>query len=270
MEEALPQRTDVGRFGDLLESAPVAMVMVDAGGRIVLVNAQAQQLFGYERQDLVGESLEMLVPVRFRGGHPAFRASFFADLSARPMGAGRDLYGLRHDGSEVPIEIGLNPIFTAEGSMVLSSIVDISERKRALEQFRLAIEAAPTGMLMVDRDGRIVLVNAQVEKLFGYERRELIGQPVELLVPERFHERHPALRTGFFADLSARPMGAGRDLYGLRRDGGEVPIEIGLNPLSTAEGPFVLSSIVDITERKRASDALRASLREKETLLSFS
>jgi PAS domain S-box-containing protein len=188
-----PNRTEIARLRDLLESAPVAMVMVARSGTIVLANSQAEGLFGYGGRELLGQPLEILVPERFRSRHPAYREGFFADLSARPMGAGRDLYGLRRDGSEVPIEIGLNPIATADGVCVLSSIVDITERKRALEQFRLAIEAAPTGMLMVDRAGRIVLVNAQVEKLFGYGREDLIGQPLEMLVPERFRERHPGV-----------------------------------------------------------------------------
>ncbi len=135
-----------------------------------------------------------------------------------------------------------------------------NEKKRASEQFRLAIEAAPTGMLMIDRAGRIVLANAQVEALFGYQREELMGMPIEMLVPERFRERHPGYRGAFFHDPQARPMGGGRDLYGSRKDGTEVPIEIGLNPLRTAEGDFVLGSVADITERKRAE-------REKEGLL---
>ena len=120
------------------------------------------------------------------------------------------------------------------------------------EQFRLAIEAAPTGMLVVDRDGKIVMVNAQIEKLFGYDRHELVGQPVELLVPERFRARHPTNRAGFSADPKTRLMGHGRDLFGLRKDASEIPIEIGLNPLRLGDGDYVLGSVADITERKRA------------------
>jgi PAS domain S-box-containing protein len=122
----------------------------------------------------------------------------------------------------------------------------------AAERFQVAIEAAPTGMLMVDAQGRITLVNAQVERVFGYRREELLGQQLEVLLPERFRARHPDLRAAFLTDARVRPMGAGRDLYGRRRDGSEVPIEIGLNPLTTPEGRVVLASIVDITERKRA------------------
>jgi PAS domain S-box-containing protein len=137
----------------------------------------------------------------------------------------------------------------------------------ASDLFRVALEAAPTGMIMVDARGAIVLVNAQIERLFQYERNQLIGKNIELLVPERFRGQHPKYRGGFFAESTARPMGAGRDLFGLRADGSEVPIEIGLNPLSIDDAQFVLCSVVDITERRRLDEALRAQLREREVLL---
>jgi PAS domain S-box-containing protein len=164
------------QFRLAIEAAPTGMLMMDESGAIVLVNAQVEKLFGYLRAELLGQKIEILVPARFRMHHPGFRTDFFGDPKARAMGGGRDLYGLRKDGSEVPIEIGLNPLRTSEGNFVLSSVVDITERKRAFEQFRMAIEAAPTGMLMMDRDGVVVLVNEQIEKLFGYPRAQVLGQ----------------------------------------------------------------------------------------------
>ena len=220
-------------FRLIVEAAPNAIVVIDEGGRVVLVNSQTERLFGYARDEIVGRAVEMLVPERFRSTHPRLRNSFFGDAAARPMGAGRDLYGLRKDGSEFPVEIGLNPIRTDRGMLILSAIVDITERKRAERRFRLAIESAPSGMVMVDREGIIVLVNSQAEELFGYSREELVGRPVEILVPERFAHNHPGYRSGFFTHPESRPMGAGRDLYGRRKDGTEFPIEIGLNPIET-------------------------------------
>src|SRR5271166_6493072 len=124
-------------------------------------------------------------------------------------------------------------------------------------RFRLVVEAAPNAMVMVDRAGKIVMVNSQAERVFGYSRPELIGQPVEMLVPERSRSHHPELRKTFFTDPQPRLMGAGRDLYGLKKDGSEFPVEIGLNPIETDEGSMVLSAIVvDITERKTAELAL--------------
>ncbi len=139
--------------------------------------------------------------------------------------------------------------------------------RQSEERFRLVVEAAPSGMIMVDEHGAIILLNSQAERLFGFARTELIGKGIEVLVPERFRGSHPGFRGGFHASPQTRAMGAGRDLFGLRKDGTEVPIEIGLNPIRSGEGIFVLASIIDITERKRAELAVRTSLVEKETLL---
>ncbi len=244
------------QFRLAIEAAPTGMLMMDSAGRIVHVNSKVEKLFGYRRDELQGKRIEILVPERFRAHHPVLRENFFEKPTTRAMGEGRELYGLRKDGSEVPIEIGLNPLHTSEGDFVLSSIVDITERIRATEQFRLALEAAPTGMLLMNRSGAIVLVNAQIENLFGYPRAELLGQPIDMLVPERFRAHHPDYRKGFFNAPKTRTMGGGRDLYGLRKDGSEVPVEIGLNPIHTSDGEFVLSSIVDLSQR-REMDRMR-------------
>jgi PAS domain S-box-containing protein len=183
------------------------------------------------------------------------------------MGVGRDLFGLKKDGSEFPIEIGLNPIATEEGTMMLSAIVDISSRKRLEQRFRQVVESAPNAMVMIDQTGTIEMVNAQAERVFGFARDELLGQPIEMLVPERFRGNHPRLRGSFFGQPASRPMGAGRDLYGLKKDGSEFPVEIGLNPIETDEGPMVLSAIVDISDRKHKEESIRAALKEKDILL---
>ena len=125
------------------------------------------------------------------------------------------------------------------------------------ERFRIAVECAPNAMVMVDRRGRIALVNSQAVKMFGYNREELTGQPVEVLIPERFRGGHPGHRMEFFSSPRARPMVAGRDLYAVRKDGSEFPVEIGLNPIETDDELLVMSAIVDITERKRAEEQIR-------------
>jgi PAS domain S-box-containing protein len=151
-----------------------------------------------------------------------------------------------------------------EGLFVLASVVDISARKRAEERFRVAVEASPHGMMMVDPVGRMVLVNQEIERLFGFPREELLGQPVEMLVPVHSRPHHPELRSAFQANPQRRPMGAGRDLFGRRKDGGEIRIEIGLNPIETDEGQFILASVVDIGPRKEAEEELRRSNEELE------
>ena len=135
---------------------------------------------------------------------------------------------------------------------------------RALLKF---IETAPNAMVLVDPTGIIDMVNAPAERLFGYSRSEMVGQYVEILVPERFRMKHPGLRQSFLASPEARPMGAGRELYALHKDGSEVPVEIGLNPIETENGMMVLSAIVDISDRKMKEQKILQALKEKEAML---
>ncbi|MGE4001994.1 MAG: PAS domain S-box protein [Planctomycetaceae bacterium] len=269
LEETVRQRTrelDIARreAALIVEASPTGKIMIDEQGRIVLVNAVAERLFGYDRDELLHRPVEVLLPERFQPQHPRLRAAFFASPKVRRMGEGRDLYGLRKDGSEFPVEIGLSPIETTRGRFVLGAVIDLTERKRLEQRFQTSVEAAPTPMVMVNRHGLIVLVNRELEKLFGYHRLELLRQPIEMLIPARFRPQHPQYRDSFFAGPEPRRMGEGRDLYGLHKDGSEFPIEIGLSPIETEEGRFALGAVVDLTERKRIeADLERANLRLK-------
>ncbi len=247
-------------FQLIVESSPNAIVLVNKEGKIAYINNQTEKLFHYTRTELIGREVEILLPKRYTHKHPEFRQMFFNTPVVRAMGAGRELFALRKDNTEFPIEIGLTPLVTVDGTLVLASIIDITERKKAEDRFRLVVELSPYCMVLVNKEGVITLVNKQTEILFGYERNELMGQKLEILIPHRFSKEHPGYRKQFFKDLKNRPMGPGKDLFARRKDGSEVPVEIGLNPIETTDGQMVLASVIDITERKHQEATLKKQI----------
>ena len=256
------------------EASPDAVVVTDGEGLIVLANAQAEALFGYPRAELIGRSVDTLVPGRFAGGHAKLRQGYVANPRNRPMGSGQTLFARRKDGSEVPVDISLSP-FTASGkSLVICSLRDASPRVRAEAELRDAlkrseivaaelesfIENTPDGIVVADRDGRIVKVNRQTEKLFGYGRDELVGQPVEMLLPQRLAPDHGGHLRGYFAAPRVRAMGNGRALMARRKDGSEFAADISLAPLETPEGMQAIATVRDATERRRAEQRVHEQL----------
>lgn len=244
-------------LASVLETMPVGIVLVNDQGKIILVNSETERLFAYSRQEIIGKSIEILLPERFREMHVGSRCSYTERPVSRAMGVGSELFGRKKDGQEFPVEIGLSPISTSDGPAVVASIVDISEHKRFERNFRAIMEASPYGKLIIDENGNIVLTNERLVRLFGYQTDELIGQSIEKLIPERIRESHSKYRKGFFSSPSLRAMGVGRDLTGLHKNGTEIPLEIGLNPVESAEGTMVIAAVIDISERKRIEQDLR-------------
>jgi len=258
--------SDLGTFELLVRSVKdYAILLLDLDGRVRSWNVGAEVCMGYRAEEILGQHFARFSPASDREAGQPDRELELATRDGRYEAEG---WRLRKDGSQFWASVSLTALRNAAGKLVGFGKVtrDLTERVRTNEQFRLAIEASTTGMMMIDQKGEVVLVNAEIERLFGYSRHELIGRPVEALLPSRFRDRHPGHRASFQSNPQTRLMGAGRNLYGLRKDGTEVPIEIGLNPLRTSAGDFVLSSVVDITERKRADQERDTFLRQLKEL----
>jgi PAS domain S-box-containing protein len=251
------------RYRGLMEAAPDAMVVVDQGGRIVLLNVQAEKQFGYHRDELLGQKVTNIIPTGFAERIIADGTRSAAEALAQQIGTGIELIAKRKDGTAFPIEIMLSPLESAEGILVTAAIRDISVRKAAethLAQmegrYRGLLEAAPDAMVVVNQAGEIVLLNVQAESQFGYRRDELLGQKVKNIIPQGFAERIVADGKRSAAEALAQQIGTGIELTAKRKDGSEFPIELMLSPLQSAEGILVTAAIRDISVRKNAEKHL--------------
>jgi len=243
-----------------VEGVPVALLMADERRRIILVNRNTEALFGYARSELLGEPLELLVPQRFRGLHAAQVSTYLEAPTARRMGIGRELFGRRKNATEMPIEIGLNPIRTTEGVFTLASIIDITERKRAEQveqQMAALVESADDAIVAKNLDGIISGWNPGAERLLGYSATEIIGQPVTRLLPEDCVEEEAMI----LDRIRRGERVAQLETLRRKKDGSMVEVSLTISPIRDSDGRVTGASKImrDITERKRSEAALRRS-----------
>jgi len=246
---------DIDEF--LLNAFPTGVIICDSDGLIIQVNNDLCGAFGYKKEELIGKPLETLLPTPLQQGHQSHVRNFLQNPEKRSMGSGRSLFGMRKDGTTFPVEIGLNPIQTADGTRVLATVSDISPRTRIEANFRKIIAAAPIGILIIDKQGKILVANQQITSIFGYELAELDNEHLEILIPERYRENHPSLRQHYQRKPVTRTMGSDRDLTGRHKNGSEVPVEVGLSPIETEDGLAIVATIIDVTARKKAELALK-------------
>jgi PAS domain S-box-containing protein len=243
-------------FRGFLEAAPDAVVLADPEGRIVFVNARTEELFGYDREEILGKSVDLLIPERFPERHPSHRAAHRATPRARATGSGLDLLGRRKDGSEFRVEISSNVLETDQGPIVASSIRDVTQRRLADEQrFRLAalVDASDDAIIGKTLDGIITSWNGGAERIFGYSEEEILGQPISRLVPADRQDEERAI-----LEHLARGQIKHFDTVRVRKDGRQIHVSVTSSPIRDSTGGLIGASKVarDITERRRAEDAL--------------
>jgi PAS domain S-box-containing protein len=266
-QKAAALKQEQEKFRLAVEASPSGLVMIDDGGSIVLINAETERLFGYDRHELIGQKVDILVPPRLRRNHVEQRSKLAAQPEARPIGARRDLYGLRKDGTEFPVEIGLNPIRTDNVLLILSVIVDISERKRAEATLReyaerellfiAAVESSNDAIVTKTLDGVITGWNNAAERLFGFTSMEAIGKRIDIIVPaELLNEVTDILskiRNGQKVDH--------HETVRTHKNGNRIDISLSVSPVKSQSGVIIGAAKVarDITARKSTDEALRNS-----------
>lgn len=240
-----------------VEEAPTGMLMLDGKGTIVLVNVPIEELFGYPRAELLGQPIEMLIPVRLQRQHPGLRAALLGDGKARSIGGAGELHGLHQDGTEVPIEMTLKPVQTVAGQFVVGFIVDISDRKHAPDtQQHLAalVESAADAILTKSLDGIVRTWNRGAEQLLGYRAEEIIGQSVTRLIPEDCQDEESTILEQLKKGLRVAHFETRRR----RNDGSFVEVSLTISPIFDVTGTVVGASKImrDITEQKRNAGRL--------------
>jgi len=252
------------RFTALLESAPDAMVVSDETGNMILVNSQAEEVFGYSREELIGQKIEMLVPEEIRDMHPDNRAKFYEDPKRLSMGFRGDFYGVTKDKRKIPIDIGLSPIETEDGLLVVASIRDITERKKmenaireSEERIKSILNSINTGIIVIDQENRtIVEANPVAEKMIGLPKEKIIGNLCHKFICPREMDDCPIMDHGQTVDNADRIL--------LNAEGQEIPILKTVVEVILGGKPHLVESFVDLTERKKAEEELQRNLEELE------
>ena len=249
---------------DILHTANDAVVIVDGDGKIVYANRKADRMFGYDDGEMLGLTIESLMPNAYRRKHAKHRKRYAKAPHSRPLVSGLKLQGLRKDGHVFDAEIALTPVQSGDDLLISTTVRDISMDDSSEAYFRNILESAPDAMVIIDEGGKISVVNGQAEKMFGYRREEMLGKNIEILLPDAVRDAHVKHRTKYLDNPQVRPMGIGMDLAAKHRDGSTFPVEVSLSPVTSATGEYVYSVIRDVSARKQLEYELIAAREQAE------
>ena len=234
-------------LASVVASSSDAIASITLDGIFTSWNPAAERIFGFSADEMIGQPISVRIP----SVNADEAANILGKISNSQPIVNYETVRLRKDGSTVPVSLTISPIYDLTGALIGGSSItrDLTDRNKAEQKFRDILESSPDAMVIIDKTGIIAIVNSQAEKVFGYRRDEMLGQPVELLLPSRFHADWPGELERFFVNPLVRPMGSGGELYGRRKDGRGFPVEVNLSPIETVDGILVVSTIRDVTDR---------------------
>lgn len=249
----------------IVDSSHEAIFSISPTGEITSWNQGAQNNYGYTENEIIGKHISTIIP---ENKIDEFRA-YLKNINVGEKVGGHNTVRRKKNGTEIQVALTMSPMYDHNRVVIGCSVVerDITNLLNEQKKFEIAVEASPNAMVMVDDKGKIILINSQTEKLFGYDRSELMTKPIDILVPKEIKGKHRQYRNLYIDDPKSRFMGIGRELFGVKKDGSRVSVEIGLNPIETIQGRFVLASIVDITERKKFEQEIKRSEDRYKTLV---
>src|SRR6476660_4313511 len=259
-------RESAGRMRALIETAVDGAILIDARGTVLMFNPACEKLFGYFADEVVGKNVKMLMPEPYRHEHDGYIANYLDTRKPKIIGIGREVAGLRKDGSTFPMDLSVGEAKQEGGSIFVGIIRDITERKsaeRALREsagrMRALIETAVDGAILIDARGTVLMFNPACEKLFGYFADEVVGKNVKMLMPEPYRHEHDGYVANYLDTRKPKIIGIGREVVGLRKDGSTFPMDLSVGEAKQEGGSIFVGIIRDITERKSAERALRES-----------
>ncbi|NUQ33459.1 MAG: PAS domain S-box protein [Planctomycetaceae bacterium] len=261
-------RRSEARHAAVVKGAGEGIIVIDGTGIITSINAAALKVFGYDEQALIGRNVTALMPPDLAARHIEGFSRYLRTGESRVIGQTVRVEGLTRNGARFPIELSISRFDAPGGPFFVGILRDISERveteerlKQSEERYRLLVNAAPFAIILVNREGKMSLVNDEAERLFGYTRDELIGHSIEMLLPERYRDDHILQRGHYLNHPERRKMGRNRELFGLHKSGKEIPVDIDLSPIELRQGMYVQAAIKDLRDIRKAQEELKATNR---------